>query len=163
MRDSVDGIVAAWAARDPELDVAPLEVAGRVLLCAARLQDALEAVLAPLGLSFADFDVLNTLRREAPPAGMHPRDLARASLITSGAMTARLDRLERAGLVQRRPDPQDRRAVRVRLSRQGDALAQRALTAVLAADEGFLAPLSDPQRRSVAGLLRRLLVAAEAG
>jgi DNA-binding MarR family transcriptional regulator len=161
--DSVDDIVQAWAARDPTVDASPLEVVGRLLICARQLDQALVAALEPLGLSFGDFDVINTLRRRGDRDGTNPRELARAALITSGAMTARLDRLERAGLIERAPDPADRRGVRVRLTRRGDRLARQALRAVIEADEEFLAPLDPDQRETAAALLKQLVVRHERG
>jgi DNA-binding MarR family transcriptional regulator len=161
--DSVDEIVRAWAARDSDLDASPLEVVGRLLLCARHLQQALVAALEPLGLSVGDFDVIDTLRRRDDPGGTNPRELARASLITSGAMTVRLDRLAHAGLIQRRPDPADRRGVLVALTQQGERLADQALRTVLAADEAFLEPLDPAQRAEAAALLKRLLMRCERG
>jgi DNA-binding MarR family transcriptional regulator len=159
--DSVDRIVQAWAKRDPRVDASPLEVAGRLLLCAAHLERAIVAALETFALSFGDFDVLNTLRRRGDEQGTNPSDLAQSSLITTGAMTARLDRLERAGLIRRAPDPTDRRAVRVHLTEAGEQLAEQALRAVIAADKTFLEPLSQRQRESVASALKRLLLRAE--
>lgn len=159
--DSVDRIVRAWAARDPQLDASPLEVVGRLLLCAQHCEREILAALAEFELSFADFDVINTLRRRADPDGTNPTDLARSSLITSGAMTARLNRLESAGLIERTPDAADRRAVRVRLTPAGERLAERALVAVLAADERFLDPLGRRQREALAGTLKDLLLPHE--
>ncbi len=161
-KDSVDRLVQSWAERDPRLDTSPLEVVGRLLLCAAHLERAIVAALQPFGLSFGDFDVLNTLRRR-DDEGTNPSDLARSSLITSGAMTSRLDRLERAGLIERRPDPGDRRGVLVQLTEPGERLAEESLHAVLAADEAFLEPLSARQRDSVAAALRQLLLRSEPG
>lgn len=160
--DSVDRIVRAWAERDPDLDASPLEVVGRLLLCARHCEREIAAALDGFGLTFADFDVINTLRRRADPGGTNPTDLARSSLITSGAMTARLNRLESAGLVERAPDATDRRAVRVRLSAEGERLAERALAAVLAADERFLDPLGPRQREALAATLKHLLLPHEA-
>lgn len=149
-----------WAKRRPELDASPLEVVGRLLLCARHLEQALVDALKPLGLSYGDFDVINTLRR----LGGHtnPRELARSALITSGAMTARLDRLVGAGLVERAPDPTDRRGVLVSLTDEGTVLADRALAAVLDADQTFLRPLDDTDRAVAAALLKRLLRSPEA-
>jgi DNA-binding MarR family transcriptional regulator len=159
--DSVDSIVEAWAERDPGLDASPLEVVGRLLLCAGHVERDIVAALRPFGLSFADFDVINTLRRRGDERGTNPGDLARSSLITSGAMTARLDRLERAGLITRAPDPRDRRGVLIRLTDAGEALAERSLRAVIAADEAFLEPLDRERRDSVAAALRQLLLRRE--
>jgi DNA-binding MarR family transcriptional regulator len=159
--DSVDHIIEAWAKSDPRVDARPLEVAGRLLLCAAHLERAIVAAVEPFGLSFGDFDVLNTLRRRGDVQGTNPSDLAQSSLITSGAMTARLDRLERAGLVRRTPDATDRRAIRVHLTEQGEQLAEQALDAVIDADKAFLEPLSARRRDCVASALKQLLLHAE--
>jgi DNA-binding MarR family transcriptional regulator len=159
--DSVDRMIQAWAVSNPSVDAHPLEVVGRLLLCAEYCQRALTVALQPLELSFGDFDVINTLRRRADEDGTNPSDLARSSLITTGAMTARLDRLLRAGLIRRTPDPADGRAVRVHLTERGHDLAVRSLEAVLAADRSFLEPLNERQRDEVASLLRVLLAAHE--
>jgi DNA-binding MarR family transcriptional regulator len=161
--DHVDRMVRAWARVDPDLDTSPLEVAGRLLRSAAYLERAIDAALRPLGLTFGDFDVINTLRRRGEPAGTNPKTLAASALVTSGAMTFRLDRLEAAGLVERRPDPADRRAILVRLSPTGERLAVKGLQAVLDADRRFLEPLEPADRATVAAALKRLLVRAEPG
>jgi DNA-binding MarR family transcriptional regulator len=161
--DSVDRIIQAWAQRDPTVDARPLEVVGRLLLCAQHCKQDLVATLRPFDLSFGDFDVLNTLRRRGDPHGTNPSDLAASSLITTGAMTSRLDRLQRAGLIRRTPDPADGRGVRVRLTARGERLAEQALQAVIAADEAFLQPLDQRQRDAVAAALKLLLLPHDAG
>jgi DNA-binding MarR family transcriptional regulator len=161
--DSVDRIIQAWAERDPQVDARPLEVVGRLLLCAEHCKRDLVAALRPFDLSFGDFDVINTLRRRGDEQGTNPSDLAATSLITTGAMTSRLDRLERAGLIRRTPDPADGRGVRVRLTIRGEQLAQQALQAVIAADKAFLEPLDQHQRDLVASALKRLLQPYDAG
>ncbi|WP_084653893.1 MarR family winged helix-turn-helix transcriptional regulator [Nocardia altamirensis] len=160
-QDSIDRMVDEWAARDARLDVSALQVIGRLFRCAAHGQQAVLDALAPLGLSYADFDVLNTLRRRNEPGGTNPRDLAHAALITSGAMTTRLDRLDRMGFIERQPDPDDRRAVRIHLTKAGEKIAARALAAVLAADEDFLEPLGPKQRDALAASLKVLLLHSE--
>jgi DNA-binding MarR family transcriptional regulator len=159
--DSVDRIVQAWRRRDPQLDSSSLEVTGRLALCASYYERAVNAVLQPFGLSIADFDVLNTLRRVGDQHGRKPTDLARSSLITTGAMTSRLDRLERAGLIRRMPDPADRRGVLVRLTSQGSKVARQALHELIAANQAFLEPLSGQQQESLASALKRLLLQHE--
>lgn len=161
--DSVDRIIQAWAQRDPTVDARPLEVVGRLLLCAEHCKRDLVAALRPFDLSFGDFDVLNTLRRRGDQQGTNPSDLAASSLITTGAMTSRLNRLERAGLIARTPDPADGRGVRVRPTARGEQLAEQALQAVIAADEAFLQPLNQRQRDEVASALKLLLLHHEAG
>jgi DNA-binding MarR family transcriptional regulator len=161
--DSVDRIIQAWAQRDPQVDARPLEVVGRLLLCAEHCKRDLVAALRPFDLSFGDFDVINTLRRRGDPQGTNPSDLAASSLITTGAMTSRLHRLERAGLIERTPDPTDGRAVRVRLTARGERLAEQALQAIIAADKAFLEPLDQRRRDEVAAALKLLLLHHEAG
>jgi DNA-binding MarR family transcriptional regulator len=161
--DSVDRIIQAWAQRDPRVDARPLEVVGRLLLCAEHCKRDLVAALRPFDLSFADFDVLNTLRRRGDEQGTNPSDLAVSSLITTGAMTSRLNRLERAGLIARMPDPADGRGVRVRLTARGERLAEQALQAIIAADQAFLQPLDQRRRDEVASALKLLLLPHEAG
>jgi DNA-binding MarR family transcriptional regulator len=159
--DHIDRMLQDWARAAPDLDASPLEVAGRILRCAAVLERRIDDALRPLGLSFGDFDVINTLRRRLDPHGTNPKVLAASALVTSGAMTSRLDRLERAGLVTRHPDPADRRAVLVRLTRTGRRRATQALDAVLDADRHFLAPLHPDDAPTLAATLRRLLLHAD--
>jgi DNA-binding MarR family transcriptional regulator len=160
-RDSVDRIVQDWARYDPRIRSGSLEVTGRLVLLAGYCDRAVSAALRRFGLSIADFDVLNTLRRRNDRHGTNPSDLARSSLITTGAMTARLNRLERAGLIRRGPDPADRRAVLIHLTREGGAKARQALDAVIEASEAFLEPLSAQEQNTAAALLRQLLVRHE--
>lgn len=157
--DTVDRMIQAWAERDPGVDASPLEVVGRLLLCARHLDRALLTALEPFGLSFGDFDVINTLRRSGGAA--KPSDLALSSLITTGAMTSRLDRLERAGLITRAPDPADGRGVLVGLTERGDTLAAESLRAVIAADKAYLEPLDEAQRDALASALKLLLLRSE--
>jgi DNA-binding MarR family transcriptional regulator len=159
--DAVDRMIEDWAKADPTVDARPLEVVGRLLLCAQYSRSRLSAALHPLELSFGDFDVINTLRRRADPRGSNPTDLAHSSLVTSGAMTARIIRLERAGLVQRTPDPADGRAVRVKLTPRGERLAIEALKAIVDADWAILAPLRDDDRDALAAALKSLLLHLE--
>lgn len=159
--DSVDRIVQAWRKRDPHLDSSTLEITGRLLLCAGYYERTVSTILQPFGLSIADFDVLNTLRRVSDQHGSKPSDMARSSLITTGAMTSRLDRLERSGLIRRMPDPADRRGVLVRLTSQGSKVARQALHELIAANQAFLEPLSGQQRESLASALQLLLLRHE--
>ena len=156
--DSVDRIIQAWAQHDPQIRSSSLGVTGRLVLCAGDCDRAVATALQPFNLSIADFDVLNTLRRRSDRHGTNPSDLARSSLITTGAMTARLNRLEKAGLIRRAPDPTDRRGVLIHLTRQGGVKARQALKAVIAAAEAFLEPLSMQQRRTAAAVLKQLLL-----
>ena len=156
--DTVDRIMQAWRERDPHLDSSSLEVTGRLMLCAGYYERAVGTVLQPLGLSIADFDVLNTLRRVTDQHGSKPSDMARSSLITTGAMSSRLDRLERARLIRRTPDPADRRGVLVQLTPRGSKVARQALQELIVTNQAFLEPLSGQQRDSIASTLKQLLL-----
>jgi DNA-binding MarR family transcriptional regulator len=153
--------VEAWRKRDPQVDSSTLQVIGRLLRCAEYCERAVIVILQPFGLSIADFDVLNTLRRVGDQHGSKPSDMARSSLITTGAMTARLDRLERAGLIRRMPDPADRRGVLIRLTSRGTKVASQALQEVIAGNQAFLKPLSRQQQDSIAAALKLLLLHLE--
>ena len=131
---------------------------GRLMLCAAYYERAVGTVLEGFGLSIADFDVLNTLRRVGDQRGCRPSDMAPSSLITTGAMTSRLDRLERAGLVRRTPDPTDRRGLVVRITPQGSKLARQALHELIATNHAFLEPLNRQQRNAIASAFKQLLL-----
>lgn len=119
-RDFADHLVEQWSEARPDLDAAPMELVARVIRVAALLEERLAAVVAGHGLAVWEFDVLATLRRNGPE-GLPPKRLLREMLLSSGAMTNRIDRLEQAGLVERRPDPADRRGTLVRLTPEGVA------------------------------------------
>lgn len=117
-RDFADHLVAQWTAARPDLDAEPMALVARIIRIAALLEERLAAVVARHGLAVWEFDVLATLRRNEPE-GLPPKRLLREMLLSSGAMTHRIDRLEAAGLVERRPDPADRRGTLVRLTTAG--------------------------------------------
>jgi DNA-binding MarR family transcriptional regulator len=98
------------------------------------------------------------LRRVSDQHGGKPSDMARSSLITTGAMTSRLDRLERTGLIRRTPDPADRRGLLVRLTPQGSKVARQALHELITTNEAFLEPLNGQQRDSIASAFKQLLL-----
>jgi DNA-binding MarR family transcriptional regulator len=122
-----------------------------------------EAELQAFDLTVADYDVLATLRRRAGEAGLNPRDVQRAVMVTSGGMTKRLDRLEQAGLIERRPDPTDRRGVLIRLTPQGRSAIDKALDAMLGVERQTLerAITDEADRARLEELLRQLLLAFE--
>ena len=157
--DLVDTIIEQWGRERPDLDSTGMEVAARVFLLARRLERRLDEVLAPLGLTLWQFDVLATLRRSGPPYQLSPTRLMQASMLSSGAMTNRLDRLEAAGLVRREADPNDRRGLRISLTPEGHAVINRAIAARFEEARRNCRPLTDAQRTQLADLLRALLVA----
>jgi len=161
--DEVDDLVAAWQAERPDLDVRPMQVLSRVSRLARHLDRERRAAFAGHDLESWGFDVLSALRRQGPPYELSPGALLRATLVTSGTMTNRIDRLERAGLVRRRPDPQDKRGVLVTLTVAGQSRVDAALADLLAAEQALLAGLPETSRHTLAGLLRVLLAPLDAG
>lgn len=157
-RDLVDQLVEDWGRERSEIDAGGLGVTNRIALLGKVLSNEDKRVLAPLGLAPWACDVLLALRRQGPPYQLTPTKLRKLTLLTSGAMTTRLDRLEEAGLVHRELDSDDRRSFRVSLTERGKHMADRAFTARIEMVEGRLAPLSSDERRTAAALLRKLLV-----
>jgi DNA-binding MarR family transcriptional regulator len=156
-RDEVDVLVAAWRRERPDLDVSPLEVLSRVTRLARHLDRARSQAFAAHGLELWEFDVLVALRRSGRPYELSPGRLLQQTLVTSGTMTNRIDRLAQRGLVDRRTDPSDRRGVIVRLTEEGAEHADAALIDLLAQERAILSELSDADRMHLAGLLRALV------
>lgn len=161
-RDEVDLIVEAWQRERPDLDVSPLQVLSRISRLARHLDTARKQAFADHGLEAWEFDVLAALRRAGSPYSMAAGHLASATLVTSGTMTNRIDRLEERGLVSREPDPEDRRAVRVALTAQGRTRVDGAITDLVDAEARVLAALPASRQRELAGLLRPLLTSFDA-
>ncbi|MFE3328461.1 MarR family winged helix-turn-helix transcriptional regulator [Streptomyces sp. NPDC059176] len=157
-QDPVDAITAQWADVRPELDTLPMAVFGRIYRLSHAMALRMDEAYAPFGISRGDFDVLATLRRSGEPFTLSPRQLSATLMLTTGGMTGRLDRLEKAELVSRNPDPHDRRALRVTLSDRGRELVDGAVVAGLAAQRQALdSALDRKEAEELAGLLRKLL------
>ncbi|EFL00485.1 MULTISPECIES: MarR family transcriptional regulator [unclassified Streptomyces] len=156
MEDEVDRLVAAWRRERPDLDVEPLEVLSRVSRLARHLDRARRLAFAELHLETWEFDVLTALRRAGQPYQLSPGQLLTQTLVTSGTMTNRIDRLTKKNLVERLPDPSDRRGVLVRLTPSGREVADAALAGLLAQERSLLSELSRTQRQDLADLLRQL-------
>jgi len=161
-RDEVDDLVAAWHAERPDLDVKPLQVLSRVSRLARHLDRARRTAFADHGLEPWEFDVLAALRRQGPPYELSPGALLRTTLVTSGTMTNRVDRLEQAGLVRRRRDPEDKRGMLVTLTAAGQTRVDAALADLLESEQALLAGLPEDSRQTLAGLLRILLAPLDA-
>ena len=155
--DDVDRIVSAWRRERPDLDVTPLEVLSRISRLARRLDLARGSAFAEHGLDGWEFDVLSALRRAGTPYELSPGQLVTETLVTSGTMTNRVDRLTDRGFVERHRDPVDRRGVIVRLTPSGMSAVDAALADLLAHERDILAELEHDEREGLAGLLRRLL------
>lgn len=160
-RDEVDRLVEAWSRERADLDVAPLEVLSRVSRLARHLDLARRSAFSAHGLEPWEFDVLAALRRTGRPYALSPGQLVAQTLVSSGTMTNRIDRLASRGLVERQPDPTDGRGVRVHLTDAGGRAVDAALTDLLRQEEGILAALPAPQRRELADLLRTLVLPFE--
>ena len=158
--DTVDRLSEEWGRERPDLDVSGLGITSRISLLCKVLGREDSKALGPLGLAPWAADVLLALRRQGPPYRLTPTDLRKVTLLTSGAMTTRLDRLEAAGYVRRNSDTQDRRSIQVALTETGVELADRAIAVRLAKVETILTPLSEDERQTGASLLRKLLLAA---
>lgn len=161
-RDEVDEIVERWRSERPDLDVAPLHVLSRVTRLARHLDLVRRAAFAAHGLETWEFDVLSALRRAGPPYQLSPGALLRATLVASGTMTNRIDRLAGAGLVSRSRDPQDKRGVLVQLTAEGRRAVDAAMSDLLTRERAILTGLAAGQQQDLAGLLRILLTPFDA-
>jgi DNA-binding MarR family transcriptional regulator len=159
--DHIDEIVAQWQRERPELNAEPLAVFGRLFRAAALADSLLGQQLAGYGLQPGWFDLLAALRRAGEPYELNPTQLMRASMLSSGGTTKRLDRLAAAGLVERRPDPGDRRGVLVRLTPRGTEVIDKAIGTHLGNEERLLEAFPPGDQRMFSQLLRRLLAVLE--
>ena len=157
MRDEVDELIEAWARERSDLDLAPVAVFSRISRLARHRDLARREAFTAHGIELWEFDVLSALRRAGPPYELSPGRLLRETLVTSGTMTNRVDRLAARGFVERHPDPDDRRGVIVRLTAEGKAAVDGAFEALLAAEADLLADLPAREHKRLAGLLRSLL------
>jgi DNA-binding MarR family transcriptional regulator len=156
--DHVDRLLEQWAAERPDLDVSPMGVIGRLSRLSRLIDLELRRTFSEHDLDAASFDVLATLRRSGP---LTPSALMASSMITSGAVTQRVDRLAERGLVARRSSESDRRSFEITLTRAGRALIDRALPDHVATEHRLLAALSRPERDELAATLRALLESLE--
>lgn len=157
--DGVDRILEQWAHERPDLDTEAMGVFGRILRIAKAVGDAATETYARFGITRGDFDVLATLRRAGEPFALSPSALSGSLMLTSGGVTQRVDRLDRAALVTRVPDPSDRRGQIVALTPQGRELIDAAVAAGLETQQQLLAPLRPATRRELDRCLRQLLAA----
>ena len=157
MADHVDQVLAQWSERRPDLDASPMAVMGRLKRLAQLVDGELRRNFAAHDLDSASFDVLATLRRSNAEHSLTPAGLMRSSMVTSGAITQRLDRLESRGLVTRTPSETDGRGVRVTLTEAGLKLIDAVLPDHVATENRLLEALSGPEREALADTLRTLL------
>jgi DNA-binding MarR family transcriptional regulator len=155
--DHVDLVLEQWAAQRPDLDVSPMAVIGRLSRITLLITAELRRTFAEHGLDAASFDVLATLRRSDPPHQLTPTELMRSAMVTSGAITQRLDKLEGRGLVARSSNASDGRGVLVALTEEGRKVIDAALPDHLATETRLLAGLPESERAALAKTLRTLL------
>jgi DNA-binding MarR family transcriptional regulator len=160
-RDAVDAILRQWSRERPDLNVWPMGIIGRISRIERRVDPILAAVFRQFGLERWSFDVLAALRRSGQPYELTPTQLFSSLMLTSGAITHRVEELVKLNLVQRAPDPKDRRGVRVRLTRLGLTTINRAVAAHVRNEVALLEHLSAKERSLLASLLRRLLLGLE--
>jgi DNA-binding MarR family transcriptional regulator len=159
--DAVDKITAQWHQERPDLDTEPMAVFGRIYRLARAMGDRVEQVYARFGIGRGEFDVLAALRRSGEPFSLSPTTLAESLMLTTGGMTGRLDKLQRAGLVDRCPDPADRRALKACLTDKGRGVVDEAVAAGLEVQSEALGQLPPADRSVLADQLRALLSALE--
>lgn len=155
--DHVDHILAQWRKERPDLDVGPMGLLGRLSRLTTHLGREVEAVLLKHGLSSSAFDVLATLRRAGQPYRLSPGDLLAMTMVSSGTMTNRIDQLEKAGLVERIHNPQDRRSVLISLTHRGFAIVEEAVGAHVENQHRLVASLSGEERTALNRLLKQFL------
>jgi len=159
--DDIDRLIAAWRIARPDLDPTPLELVGRVIVLAQHLERSVNAALSEHELALGQFDILATLRRHGTKGGLTPGALLESVVLSSGGMTARLQRLEDDGLVKRLPDPSDRRGVIVELTAKGRRVIDAATATRFQEAERSLPKLSNGEQSELANLLRRWLTHLE--
>ncbi|MFJ9364189.1 MarR family winged helix-turn-helix transcriptional regulator [Nocardia sp. NPDC101769] len=155
MPDAVDQITAAWRQQRPDVDTSPMEIFGRLARLGRMVDRELSDFFRAQGLERWEFDVLATLRRSGNESGLSAGALNKAAMITSGAITNRIDRLTAKGWVERVPDPKDRRAIQVHLTDSGRALIDRILPLHMDNEQRLLADLSPTDRAALIPLLRK--------
>ncbi len=154
--DEVDRIVDSWMRERPDLDFSPLQVLSRVARLSKHLDRARKTAFTRSDLDSWEFDVLSALRRAGAPYQLSPKALLQQTLVSSGTMTNRIDRLVERGLVERRTDPNDGRGILVHMTPQGLARVDAAITRLVDAEAELLSSLSASDQERLAGLLRRL-------
>jgi len=160
-QDAVDRILCQWARERPDLDLSPMGIIGRISRIERLLDPRLVSVFRKFGLERWSFDVLASLRRSGPPYELTPTQLFSSLMLTSGAITYRIDEMVKKGFVMRTPDPEDRRGQRIRLTDLGQETLDAALAAHVMNEFRILEHLSVEERTHLSSLLRQLLLGLE--
>lgn len=162
IEDHVDRLRQQWARELPDLNTEPMAILGRARRLANLVSPSIAETFAGFGLDRGEFDVIGTLRRSGPPYKLTPTEMYTLLMLSSGGLTHRLDRLEKAGLIRREKSERDGRSVAVVLTEAGFALAESAFRADMGNEIKFLQGLSTGERDALAGLLRKLITSIEA-
>jgi DNA-binding MarR family transcriptional regulator len=157
-KDKVDKIVEDWLRERPELDPAPMEIVGRILLITKMLEKRLDGYLKPFNLTLWSFDLLATLRRQGPPFTLSPSQLSEDMMLSSGAITNRIDRLETLGFVIRKHDPNDRRGYLISLSQTGKELIDQAIEARFDEAQASTSNLKKREFEQLASILKTMML-----
>ncbi|HEV7260631.1 MAG TPA: MarR family transcriptional regulator [Bosea sp. (in: a-proteobacteria)] len=159
--DHVERLRGQWSRELPDLDTTPMAVLGRAYRLANLVRPSIEACFAGFGIDRGEFDVLSTLLRSGAPYRLTPTELYRSLMISSGGLTHRLVRLEKAGLIRREKSPEDGRSFHVLLTEEGAGRTEAAFRADMANEMRFLEGFSSEKQEALAGLLRDLLLLVE--
>ena len=159
VKDRIHQMLEQWKHERPDLDASPMGILGRLMILSRLLDRGVEQILQPYDLSIPEFDMLAVLRRCGPPFRQSVGELRAHSLLSSGAMTNRVDRLEQKGLVQREPNPEDRRGVLVVLTKKGRVLIDQVVPERFKEGHGCVSVLSKKDRQQLEALLTRFLAA----
>lgn len=155
--DAVDRVVAQWAKEKPDLETEPMAMMGRMMRLAKYLETQVAEVHKKYDLKMGEFDVLATLRRSGAPYQLTPSELIDSMMLTSGAMTNRLDKLESKGYISRTHSKEDRRSVSVKLTSAGLLLIDKLIEEHVNVQQNLVQSLSKPQKRNMNQLLKHWL------
>lgn len=157
LTDVLDELVEDWESQIPELNPRPMLVVGRLLRISNLLQSQVTQVFKPYGLHYTDFDIMATLRRKGEPFELTPTQLSESVILTSGAMTAAIGRLEKASMVKRTQDKEDGRSRRVKLTAKGVRLVEETVSIRFELAAKNLEGLSPTEQKKLASLLKKML------
>ncbi|WLR95350.1 MarR family winged helix-turn-helix transcriptional regulator [Shinella zoogloeoides] len=161
IEDHVDRLRAQWARQLPDLDTEPMAILGRAKRISNLVGPSIEKTFAAFGLDRGEFDVIATLRRSGAPYQLTPTDMYTTLMLSSGGLTHRLHRLEKAGLIERTKSNRDGRSVVVGLTQLGITLAEDAFRADMRSEQTYLQGLDREEREALAMLLRKLALSLE--
>jgi DNA-binding MarR family transcriptional regulator len=159
----VDVIIEQWRRERPDLDPSAKAITGRIIRLAGLFQQAFGEVFEPLGITDGEYGILAPLRRAGAPFQLTPTELARHKMMTSGGMTAAIDRLARKGLIERAPNPADRRGSLVRLTGDGVRVIDEAMTRHAEVEQRLVSSLAEREQTDLVSALRNLLVTIDPG